>query len=124
MAGYNVELIAASKELTKRETVILKDTSDAVRLDMATAEGDLLIDVAMWAELSIHNEKSRDGNKDYPNFVIVSTDGTKYVTGSANFWQSFRQIMDDMEGEEVTIKIFRRPSKNYAGKSFLSCALV
>lgn len=124
--NYYVTLIRASRDLSKREQVILKDTADAQRLDLATAEGDLLITVDTWAELSVHNERSRDGNKDYPNFVIVDANGTKYVTGSENFWHSFIDIMEDMEDsdEPVTIKVFRRPSKNYQGKSFLTCTLV
>lgn len=124
--GFSVSLISASRtDLTKREQVMLKDTSDAMRLDQATADGAIVINVDMYAELEVHNERSRDGNKTYPNFVIIDKDGTKYVTGSENFWNSFLDIMADMAGEpEVLVKVFRRPSKNYAGKSFLTCALV
>lgn len=123
--NYYVTLVDASRDLSKREAVIIKDTGDAIRLDQATADGDLIIEVDMWAELKVHNERSRDGNKDYPNYLIVDKNGTKYVTGSENFWNSFMDIMTEMEGEpNITVKIFRRPSKNYQGKSFLSCALV
>lgn len=123
--NYYVTLVESSRQLSKREAVIIKDTGDAIRLDQATADGDLIIEVDMWAELQIHNERSRDGNKDYPNYLIIDKNGTKYVTGSVNFWNSFMDIWADMEGEsDITVKIFRRPSKNYQGKSFLSCALV
>lgn len=122
---YSVAVVSASHELTKRETVRMKDTSDAIKLDQATAESPIIIEVDSYAELSVHNERSRDGNKDYPNYVIVDRSGTKYVTGSVNFWNNFMQIMHDMEGEsDVAVKVFRLPSKNYSGKSFLTCALV
>ena len=77
-----------------------------------------------WAVLDIHNEKSED--KDYQNFIIIDENGQKYVTGSKSFWSSFRGIYDEMNGsdEEWGIKIFSSPSKNYKGKSFITCSLV
>ena len=59
---------------------------------------------------------------------IVSDAGMRYVTGSDSFWSSFIDIWDDMkEGEDpedFSIRVYKRPSKNYSGKSFLTCSLV
>ena len=60
------------------------------------------------------------------SFIIIDENGQKYVTGSKSFWSSFRGIYDEMNGsdEEWGIKIFSSPSKNYKGKSFITCSLV
>lgn len=120
---YSVSIARASKELTKKEAVMYKDTTEAIRLDGATEDGSVIVDVAGWVELDVHNEKAKDG-KDYKNFVILATDGTKYLTGSQSFWNSFLDIYEEMDGEDITIKIYRKPSKNYSGKSYLTCSLM
>ena len=122
--NYNVSIVACSKELSAKERVALKTMTDAVRLDTATADGELEIFPAYWAELQIHNEKSQD--KDYSNYIIVDKSGNKFVTGSASFWDSFNDIASEMEGEteEWGIKVFQQPSKNYAGKGFITCVII
>lgn len=124
MTGYEVEVAEVSKELTGKQKIQLKDTTDCVRLDNATKEAPVIIDVDFWAELHIHNEKSDD--KDYKNYVVVAKDGTRYVTGSESFWSSFRNIFDDMEadGEEWQLKVYRMPSKNRQGKDFITCSIL
>lgn len=122
--NYNVAIVACSKELSAKERVALKTMTDAIRLDTATADGPVEIYPAFWAELAIHNEKSQD--KDYSNYLIVDHDGNKYVTGSNSFWDSFNDIADEMEDEteEWGIKVFQQPSKNYAGKGFITCVII
>lgn len=122
--NYNVAIVACSKELSAKERVALKTMTDAIRLDTATSEGPVEIYPEYWAELAIHNEKSQD--KDYSNYLIVDRNGNKYVTGSNSFWDSFNDIADEMEDEteEWGIKVFQQPSKNYAGKGFITCVII
>lgn len=124
MTGYEVTVAEVSKELTGKQKIQLKDTTDCTRLDVATKEAPVIIDVDFWAELHIHNEKSDD--KDYKNYVVVAKDGTRYVTGSESFWNAFRNIFDDMEadGEEWQLKVYRMPSKNRQGKDFITCSIL
>lgn len=121
---YNVTVISTSKELTHKERVQLQDTTSAVRLDKATQEAPVLIDVDFYAVLSIHNEKSTD--KDYENYLVIDKNGTRYVTGSKSFWSTFCDIMAEMEGsdEEFQIRAYRSESKNYSGKSFITCEII
>lgn len=121
---YSVEIKETSRQLSAKERVMLKDTSDCVRLDKATADEAILIDVDYWAELSVHNEKSED--KDYANYVIVDKNGTKYVTGSNSFWNSFQNIWSEADGidEPWELKVFQLESKNRAGKFFITCSMV
>lgn len=122
--NYNVAIVACSKELSAKERVALKTMTDAIRLDTATSEGPVEIYPEYWAELAIHNEKSQD--KDYSNYLLVDRNGNKYVTGSNSFWDSFNDIADEMEDEteEWGIKVFQQPSKNYAGKGFITCVII
>lgn len=124
MNGYSVEIAETNKELTAKERIRLKDTSDAIKLDEATKEGEIIITPASYAVLQIHNEKSE--NKDYNVYLIEDVDGTKYVTGSESFFTSFMDIFSEMEGEseEWQVKAYRLPSKNYKGKEFLTCSII
>lgn len=122
--GYEVKIAEASKELTAREKIAIKDTTDCVKLDTATEQGTVIITPDYYAVLDVHNEKSED--KDYKNYIVVDKDGTKYVTGSESFWESFSDIFSDMEGEdeEYSVKAYRVESKNYKGKTFIACSIV
>lgn len=115
------------KELTKKERAMLKDLTDCVVLGTeAEASGcDIIIHPAFYAILSIHNDSLSE--PDYEVFVIVDRDGTKYQTGSDSFISSFRDIMDDMQGEDPetwAVKATLKPSKNRTGKSFLKAVLI
>ena len=123
MEDYKVEIKESSKDLSARERISLKDTTNAIKLDEALAEGDVIITPVDYAILSIHNEKAED--KDYENYIIVDKSGTKYVTGSSSFWSSFIEIYEEMkdEDEEYSILAYRVESKNYKGKYFLTCSI-
>lgn len=124
MNGYSVSIKETSKELTAKQRIALKDTTNAVKLDEATQIEPVIIDVDMYAVLNIHNEKSE--NPDYENYIVVDKNGTKYVTGSMSFWSSFMDIFSEMAGEDedYSIKAYRVPSKNYKGKDFITCSIV
>ena len=126
MEGYSAKIINTSKELSAREKIKIKDLTNAVGLDEAvTDDVPLMVTPQLWAELAIHNEKSKD--KDYKKYILIDAAGTKYATGSESFWSAFNDIVAELEdaGEDgdFTIEIYRLPSKNYSGKSFLTCSL-
>ena len=123
MTGYEVTIKEASMELTAKERIRLKDTTNAIKLDTATDNAPITITPKAFAIISIHNEKS--DNVDYLNYIIVDKDGNKYVTGSDSFWSSFKSIWDEMEteAEEWELEIYKLDSKNYKGKKFLTCSL-
>jgi hypothetical protein len=125
MDGYSVEIKDCSKELTAREKIAIKDTSDATKLDDAVTEtAPIVITPVAFAVLAVHNEKS--DNKDYEDYIIIDKDGTRYRTGSESFWTTFRDIWYDMSGEdeEYSIKAYKLPSKNRQGKYFLTCSII
>ena len=123
-ANYSATVEFCSKELSAKERVLIKDTTDAVKLDTATAEEAVIIDVDWFAILNIHNEKS--DTIDYKNYILVDKNGVKYVTGSQAFYSSFKEIYDEMAGEKEdwAIKAYQVPSKNFTGKNFLTCSIV
>lgn len=127
MTNYSVKVVESSKELTKKETVMFKDLSDAINLSEFIDEHDgaVMIDVESWVELAIHNEKAKDGqNKDYTNYVVVDKNGTRYYTGSESFWSSFKDIWCDMSDstEEWSLKVYKKQSKGK--KDFITCSVM
>lgn len=126
--GYKVEIVEASRDFTVREKLAMKELGNAVGIDMALDETDsLIISPADYAVLAIHNDKAK-GDKDYKKFVVIDTAGTKYVTGSESFFRNFMDIYETMKveapDEEYQIECYKRPSKNYSGKNFISCSMV
>ena len=127
MTNYSAKLVESSKELTKKETVMFKDLSDAVNLSEFIDEqhGAVMIDVESWAELAIHNENAKEGQaKDYTNYVVVDKNGTRYYTGSESFWSSFKDIWCEMSDstEEWSLKVYKKQSK--VKKDFITCSVM
>lgn len=124
MTGYSVKIQYCSKELTARDRVAIKDTTNAVSLDEATQSSNVIVDIDYYAKLAVHNEHSED--KDYEKYIIVAKDGTKYVTGSTSFLTAMEEIVEEMadSGEDFQLEVYRMPSKNYKGKEFLTCSIV
>lgn len=127
MEGYKVEIAHSTKELTVREKIRIKDLSNDIQLDDATQqEGNIVIDFDYYVILKVHNEFSKD-DKDYNKYVIVDKSGNKFVTGSESFMTSLEGIVDEMAdaGEtDFEIEVYRKDSKNYTGKQFLTCTIV
>lgn len=125
-ANYKTQVIEASKELTGKEKVAVKNFADMIQIDEATKETDagLLINIAWTAQVSVHNEKA--DNQDYIKYVYVDKDGTMYISGSEPLYRQYCDIAEDMKGEEEEwgIKIIRKESSNYKGKDFLTCVIV
>ena len=124
MTGYEASIREASKQLTAKERIAIKDTSNCIQLDEATKAGKIVFSPDYYAIISIHNEKSDD--KEYEKYVVVAKDGQKYCTGSRSFLDAFIGIFDEMleEDEAYEIEVYRVPSKNYKGKEFLTCSIV
>ena len=125
MAEYKATVKESSWEMSAREKLRYTDFTDVVKLDEATQSADIIIDVDKWAVINVHNEKS--DTVDYVKYVIIDKDDQVYVTGSESFWNSFTQIYEVMseEGETTySIKVYRRESKNYKGKDFLTCRII
>lgn len=126
MEGYSTQIVETSKELTKKERIKLKEMNGGESLDMLTMnDNSIEINPDYYAVIKVHNEKSK-GDKDYTKYVVVDKDGTVYITGSNSFWESFKNIAEEMDGDDddYSIKVFSKPSKNYQGKSFITCSII
>lgn len=122
--NYSVTIIDSSEQLSALDKVRLKDTTDCVRLDQALDGAEAItLKVSKFVVLQIHNEKAED--KEYPNFILVDEDGTKYITGSQNFFDTFKDIYDELKdcNEEWYLKVYKVDSKNYKGKKFITCSV-
>lgn len=127
MSDYKVTIKESSIELSPKQRLMYKDTADAIKLDEAVKENEpLAIEPIGYVVLSIHNEKS--DNPDYEQYLIISADGSKYVTGSSNFFDTFVDIWDELGGVETDeawmINVYKKPSNNFKGKFFLTCSVI
>lgn len=122
---YEVKIRETSKELTPRERIKIKDFTNAGQLDELCNDGEFIISPDYFAILDVHNERS-EKDKDYVKYLIVDKAGNKFVTGSNSFFKSLMEIWEEMKptGEEFDISVYKVPSKNYKGKSFLSCSIL
>ena len=125
MERYSARVVSSSRELTKRESLLMCDTTSAVKLDQVLQSLDdrLVIDPAGWAIIQVDNPKSK-GDKQYTRYVIMDESGTTYVTGSESFWEAFTDISSFMEDDPFQIEAFKLPSKNREGQSFITCKIV
>ena len=129
MEGYSVKIIESSKELTAREKISAKDFSNAVALDTELMDADTTITItpSAYLILGVHNEHSKN-DKDYKKYLIIDTAGNKYVTGSESFFTAFldifKSMQEDAPDEEYSIEVYKKPSKNYQGKHFLTCSII
>lgn len=124
MKDYKVVITDSIKPLTGKEKVMLKDFSNAKSIDEVTTNGSLVIDVANVVVCDVHNPAS--DNKDYKKYVIVDKTGNKFVTGSESCFTTLVDILKEMEGEEedFSVEFYKKESKNYKGKHFITCSIV
>ena len=121
---YTVEIVETSREFTAKEKVMLKDISKAQSLNELSKDNDFIFKPSDWAILKIHNEMSE--NKDYTVYVIFDTDGNAFTTSSENFFDTFLDIVGDMQGvtEEWAISVYQLDSKKRSGSKFLTCSII
>ena len=123
---YKVTIKESNKELTARERIKIKDTTNAIKLDGVEPDEKLVFSPDYYAILEIENDKADTKDKKYNQFIVVDQSGTKYVTGSKSFWDSFINIYNEMkdESEPYEIEVYKMPTKNYTGKYFITCSIV
>lgn len=129
MNGYEAKIMYASRDLTAKERIRLKDFSHVIQLDDAVLpDQPLVIDYDYHVKFSVHNEHAKGDNKDYFKTIIVDKSGTPYITGSESFTTAMEDILAEMNevapGEDISLECYKVPSKNFQGKCFLTCTIV
>ena len=124
MTGYEVKIINASKELTGKEKVRIKDFTNATQLDdIIQGKDHFTLNYEFYVDMEVHNEHSKM-DKDYFKRVIVDKEGNTYVTGSKSFCNAMDGVIEEMGEEEFSLDCYKSDSKNYTGKQFLSCTVI
>lgn len=123
---YKAEITETFKELGARDKVKLKTSNDFQSLDTVIddAGNEIVLEFENVVALHVLNDNSE--SKEYTKYIIIDAKGNKYSTGSESFYSSLMMIAEEMKeiGEETfEVRIFKRPSKNYAGRGFITCEL-
>lgn len=129
---YESKIVYSSRELTPIEKIKLKDLGNTLSLDeeLDTSDGNKIVfKLELVLLIDIKNSRSKSGNTNYSVTVVVDADtGIRYRTSSESFTNAISEIIDDLADNDipltdVSIVAYRKPSKNYSGKNFLTCAL-
>ena len=109
-----MEIIKASKELSKKEQYYLTKAQDVLKMRDAV---DSIVDLECWA---IYTDVNADG-EEVELFSMRTVDGETYATNSSTFIGAFRDILDIFDPEEIhKLKIMSGTSKN--GRNYVTCA--
>ena len=126
---YSAVIRESSRELTPKERVMYKDTSNAISIvdfarEARNNDGKATIDFKDFVVIDVHNDAA--DNTDYTIFLFIAKNGDKYYTSSEPCWNSFKDIYNEMKesDEDWGIEFNLSPSKKYAGKEILTCSLI
>lgn len=124
---YKVTIDYTYKDLMPAERIAIKDTSDCESLDTLTQiDGSVEIHVENIVYLTIENPKATQ--KRYGSTIIIGNGGSKYITSSESMRTKLDGILEEFSDNEYEgdfkIKVFRKESKNYAGKQFITCSFI
>ena len=123
---YNAKVTYSNKELTAREKIAFKDFESAIKLNDIIKDDALTLSISNVVKVEVHNEHSKQ-NTDYNVFIVVTSDGKTYRTGSESFYESYCDIIEELAeaGEDVStvdFKLYKVKSNNFDG-DFIKCAL-
>lgn len=117
---YKAEIVDATRELSKREKIRIKDFQSFLKLQDIT---DNTIIENVTGLFSVHVENDKSESKEYTVHVIEVNNGENYVyTSSEAFKESLYDIMFEFLGEDgfpverIDVQVKRIPSKNNSGK--------
>ena len=95
---FTVTITESSREFKGKEALKLKDIGNAIRLNSAINDAEdnkVVFTPEAWAVLHIENDNAKEGqDKEYINYIVIDTDGNKYITGSESFFTSLKDILD------------------------------
>lgn len=126
---YTAVIRESSRELTAKERVMFKDVANAVKMvdfarEARQTDAKAIIDFKDYVIVDVHNDSAE--NTDYTIYIVVDKNDNKYYTSSDPFFNSFKNIYNEMKDsdEEWGIELNLQPSKKYSGKEILTCSLV
>lgn len=131
MENYTSEITYSSRELTPIEKIKYKDLTATVSLDEELKNlPDNRLEFKLELAFNVHvNNPKAKGNTEYDTMVIVDADtGVRYRTSSTSFMNALGEIGRELIANSIdistlTLVAYTRPSKNFTGKSFLTCAI-
>ena len=130
-SNYESSITFASRDLSPIEKIKLKDLTATVALDdelKSTPDHKLTFTPELVVVVSVHNPKAKS-NTDYETLVFTDSEtGVLYRTSSTSFKSAVLDIMNDLLAADISpntvpLVAYTRPSKNFTGKEFLTCAI-
>ena len=113
--AYKAKVVKATKEVSAREKIRLKNFSDFIQLDEATENDSALIDIDYVATVHVENDKS--DNPEYYKQVYIDKNGQGYVSGSETLFRQFEDIYEEMKNEGLESRCTKHHLKTLKGKA-------
>lgn len=130
-SNYESSITFASRDLSPIEKIKLKDLTATVALDdelKSIPDHKLTFTPELVVVVSVHNPKAKS-NTDYDTLVFTDSEtGVRYRTSSTSFRSAVLDILNDLIAADINpntvpLVAYTRPSKNFTGKDFLTCAI-
>ena len=123
---YSAKIISSSRELTKRERVKYREYKNYELLpDLIKVSPDFSFEPDLCVVIQVHNEYRQNDTQqtDYEVYLFVDRDGAGFYTSSSSFYDSYCEIMSEMEDEEVQIGVKIVQSRNFSGSFYKAILL-
>lgn len=106
---YESKVVKSFKELDICEKFACRDTAGATKLvDLLdnNAGRFTINNVTNVVRTDVHNDRLKDGNKDYSNIFIMTADGDAYYSSSETLWCDLDGMMDVFADDEQEVEMF------------------
>lgn len=122
---FKAKVDYGSREFTKSEAISLTDFNAMVKLDEHIEDegAAVVLDLAAYFIVDVTNKKSEKEN--YNVYVYEAEDGVRYYTSSESAQNAIEDIVEAYDSEfPIPVKFYKKPSKNYSGKMFITASVI
>lgn len=123
---FKEEILRATRDFTKKEMLMMKDTKALIKLDNELKpNGDPIIIKYPFDYVIKHVWDDKENGKDFESILLLA-DGKIYTSSSRALINRVEDLLNEMKDEEDEwgIQIYKAPSKQFEGRYYITCSLI
>lgn len=123
---FKEEILRATRDFTKKEMLMMKDTKALIKLDNELKpNGDSIIISFPFDYVVKHVWDEKDNGKDFESIMLLA-EGRIYTSSSSALINRVEELFNEMKDEADVwgIQIYKAPSKQFEGRYYITCSLV
>lgn len=129
------EIVYSSRELNVKERIAAKDKGNSISVDKVVTPSKSLVLENIESFVVVHavdvDETTGNVENEF-SYVIISADSEKYYTGGVSIINQLIDYDTEIKAEELEtgteipygIEIFKKPSKKFEGKYYITCNII